>query len=41
MKRHRDSDCSPFFLDLHDAMASALANRDKSVLFENPANFRA
>jgi len=34
VKRHRDGDGGPIFLRLHDSMAAALANRNKSVLFE-------
>jgi len=32
VKRHRDGDGGPIFLRLHDSMAAALANRNKSVL---------
>ncbi len=41
VERNRDGDRGPFRLELHDAMASTLADCDKSVLFENPANLRA
>ena len=41
VKRNRDGDRGFFRLDLHNAMASALTDCDKSMLFENPANFRA
>lgn len=40
-ERHRNGHGGPFGLELHDAMASALADCDKSVLLENPANLRA
>jgi hypothetical protein len=41
VERNRDGDCGVFRFELHDAMASALADCDKSVLLENPANLRA
>jgi hypothetical protein len=41
VKRNRDGDRGFFRLDLHNAMASALTDCDKSMLFENPANFGA
>jgi len=41
VERHRDGDRGPFRLELHDAVASALADCDKSMLFENPADLRA
>lgn len=41
VERNRDGDCGVFGLELHDAMASTLAYGNKSMLFQNPANFRA
>ena len=31
VKRHRDRHCGAFRLELHDAMASALADSDKTM----------
>jgi hypothetical protein len=36
--RNGNRDRGPFGFELHDAVAAALANGDKSMLFENPAN---
>jgi len=38
---HRDSDCGPFCLQLHDAVATALAHGDESVGLKNLAGFSA
>jgi len=40
VKRNRHGDSCVFRLKLHDAVASVLAHRDKSVLLENFADLR-